>query len=358
MDEAITGSPGFSPIAPDDQAGNLWILTILALIYTSMVAAARVYIKHRMYGLDDVLIAFSILLHLAQSIAVFVGLGSGIGKFNSITPQISWAASSRAFIAAEFLFILGLTFAKCSILALVLSIIGTKSGRSRLICLVLLGLAVVWGFAACLAFAIHCRADGLLTVDNESSCPRQHTRWVIITVIDILTEVAAWLLVVRITSTVNMSFKRKLQVVLAFSFRLPLVVLSGLHLAYFSSYPSAEEPQYAITNTLLIQQATIVWSIISATIPNIKNFLKSNAFPLQALGSRKSRTTGSEGAGVLSTPASGGWRLDETRNQSSVHHANLPTHATEEEDKVSRNGSQEMIINKEVAWDVTYEGIR
>jgi hypothetical protein len=61
MDEAITGSPGFSPIAPDDQAGNLWILTILALIYTSMVAAARVYIKQRMYGLDDVLIGFSIV---------------------------------------------------------------------------------------------------------------------------------------------------------------------------------------------------------------------------------------------------------------------------------------------------------
>lgn len=61
MDEAIVGSPGFSPIAPADQAGNIWILIILALIYTSMVAAARVYIKYRMYGLDDVLIAFSIV---------------------------------------------------------------------------------------------------------------------------------------------------------------------------------------------------------------------------------------------------------------------------------------------------------
>lgn len=168
--------------------------------------------------------------------------------------------------------------------------------------------------------SIHVQFHAILTL-------LQHTRWIVITVIDILTEVAAWLLVVRITSTVNMSFKRKLQVVLAFSFRLPLVVLSGLHLAYFSSYPSAEEPQYAITDSLLIQQVTIVWSIISATIPNIKNFLKSfslgmgfpvafditgygssNAYPLQALGNRKSRTTGSEGAGVF-VDASFGWPL-------------------------------------------------
>lgn len=63
MDPGTTSpaAPGFSPVTAKDAAGNLWILTILALIYVGMVAAARAYIKYRMYGLDDILIAFSIV---------------------------------------------------------------------------------------------------------------------------------------------------------------------------------------------------------------------------------------------------------------------------------------------------------
>jgi hypothetical protein len=45
----------FSPITSDDHAGNLWILTILSLIYALHVAVARIYIKYRMFGVDDVL---------------------------------------------------------------------------------------------------------------------------------------------------------------------------------------------------------------------------------------------------------------------------------------------------------------
>jgi hypothetical protein len=72
-----------------------------------------------------------------------------------------------------------------------------------------------------------------------------------------------------------MSFTRKSQVAMIFSFRLLLIALSVCHLVYFDKYPTSAQPQFAVASSLLFQQVMIVWSLISATVPNMKNFLKS-----------------------------------------------------------------------------------
>ncbi|KAH7109401.1 hypothetical protein B0J13DRAFT_632370 [Dactylonectria estremocensis] len=385
-------SSRFSPVAFNDHAGQLWIVTILSLIYSALVATARAYIKYRMFGFDDILIALAMVLHLAQSISVFVGLNNGLSKFNSITPPEQWATSSKSTLAAVIFCLLALSVTKCSILALILRIIGSKTGKSKLFCIGLMVLSAVWGIGSCSAFLVNCRANTLLTPDNVKQCPNQDTRWAVITAIDISTEILTWLLVVRLSWTVNMSFTRKCQVVIAFSFRIPLIALSAIHLAYFSKYPASAEPQFTVTNSVLFQQAMIVWSLISATVPNLKNFLKSfsigmgfplafdlsmygssNMYTLQSLENNRSKATSSAAAAATgaSTSVSAhdhydseprgrphNWRPDQASNQTTVAHhyggnsrANPPG-----EDESARTGSQEMIINKEVAWEVTYEG--
>ncbi|KPM46446.1 hypothetical protein AK830_g39 [Neonectria ditissima] len=164
------GSPRFSPVAFNDHAGQLWIVTILSLIYSVLVATARAYIKYQMFGFDDVLIA------LAMST-----------------------------LAAVVLCLSALSLAKCSVLALILRIIGSKTGRSRLVCIGLMVLSAVWGVGSCLAFLINCRANSLLTPNNVKQCPNQHTRWAVITAIDVSTEILTWLLVVQLSWTVTMS---------------------------------------------------------------------------------------------------------------------------------------------------------
>jgi hypothetical protein len=57
-------SNSLSPITPDDHAGKLWILTILSLIYTLQVAVARIYIKYRMFGIDDALYGVAIVSNI------------------------------------------------------------------------------------------------------------------------------------------------------------------------------------------------------------------------------------------------------------------------------------------------------
>ncbi|KAI8718150.1 hypothetical protein NCS52_00893000 [Fusarium sp. LHS14.1] len=384
------GSHRFSPVTFNDHAGQLWIVTILSLIYSALVATARAYIKYQMFGFDDILIALATVLQLAQSIAIFVGLSHGLAKYNSITSPEQWATSSKSTLASVVLCVLSLSLAKCSVLALVLRIIGTKTGKNRIFCIGLMVVSVVWGVGSAVGFLVNCRADALLTPDNVKQCPSQVTRWAVVTTIDILTEIFTWLLVVQLSWSVSMSFARKCQVAMAFSFRIPLIALSAIHLAYISKYPDATEPQFAVTNSLLFQQTMIAWSLISATVPNLKNFLKSfsigmgfplafdlsiygssNVYALQSLGNDHSRVTTSAAAhDVTSTSvrvhhADGeprgrphNWRPDQVSTQSTATHnyGNNTRDNISEEGELSRTGSQEMIINKEVAWQVTYEG--
>lgn len=51
--------PAFSPIKPDDHAGQLWILTTLAIIYTGTSLIVRGSIKWNLFWLDDYLVAIA-----------------------------------------------------------------------------------------------------------------------------------------------------------------------------------------------------------------------------------------------------------------------------------------------------------
>ncbi|KAH7205335.1 hypothetical protein BKA60DRAFT_526687 [Fusarium oxysporum] len=269
------GSYRFSPVTFNDHAGQLWIVTVLSLIYSMLVALARLYIKYHKFSFDDSFFALAMIFHLAQSIAVFIGLSNGLGKFNSITIPEQWATSSKSTLAASILSLLTLSLAKCSVLALIRRIIGSKPGKSGPVCIGLMVIAVVWGVGSCLAWLVNCRADSLLTLDNVKQCPHQITRWAVITAMDILTEILTWLLVLKLSWSVNISYIRKCQVVMAFSFRIPLIALSAVHLAYSATNPASTEPQFAVTKALLCQQIMVAWSLISATVPNLKSFLKS-----------------------------------------------------------------------------------
>ncbi|KAH7202824.1 hypothetical protein BKA60DRAFT_600665 [Fusarium oxysporum] len=275
------GSYRFSPVTFNDHAGQLWIVTILSLIYSTLVALARIYIN----------------------------------------------------------------LAKCSVLALIRRIVSSKPGKSEPVCIGLMVITVVWGAGSCLAWLVNCHADSLLALDNVKQCPHQNTRWAVITAMDILTEILTWLLVLQLSWSVNISYIRKCQVVMAFSFRIPLIALSAVHLAYSATNPASTEPQFAVTKSLLCQQIMIAWSLISATVPNLKNFLKSfsigmgfpvsfdlsmsgssNVYALQSLRNNRAGVTSSAAVAtaVKSTSDSAArsqphsWRPDQVSSQTTA----------------------------------------
>ncbi|PTB72389.1 hypothetical protein M440DRAFT_68441 [Trichoderma longibrachiatum ATCC 18648] len=337
----------FSRIAPNDHAGQLWIVTILSLIYSFLGAMARVYIKHQMFGFDDLLLGFA----------------------------TQWTVSSTSTLASMTLCLLALSVTKCSVLALILRIIDSKSGKTRPFCIGVMIASISWGVGSCLALLLNCQAASLLTIVNIKQCPNQAMRWSVITALDISTEILTWLLI--------------LQVVIAFSFRLPLIALSAIHMTYLNRYPASSEPQFAIIDSLIYQQIMLVWSLIATTVPNMKSFLKSfsmglgvswalessdseprNAHPLRTLKGTRSKHVSITAAGASTSvwvhdkhdreprgrPQI--WRpdrlMDRTAAESHGSSADVRICMSDEEGS-SRTGSREMIITNEIAWNVTHE---
>lgn len=80
----------------------------------------------------------------------------------------------------------------------------------------------------------------------------------------------------------------KFKMSLAFGFRILVVPQSALCLFYFGVAAKSTDAQFAITNSLLSEQFAIAFSLISATVPNLRIFITSfdSAFNLPALGNK------------------------------------------------------------------------
>jgi len=84
----------------------------------------------------------------------------------------------------------------------------------------------------------------------------------------------------------------KFTVVAAFAFRLPCVVLSALHGVSIHRFITAEDHGLLIANRLLWQQVVLGYSLVSATIPTLKSFIRGYNKALGREVSSRSRRLG------------------------------------------------------------------
>ena len=163
-----------------------------------------------------------------------------------------------------------------------------------------------------------------------------------------------------------------------------LIALSILHLHYIPPilhHSLSNSTSFVVIPALLIQQVQLCWSLLSATIPNLRSFMKSfhSGFGMDmgvgTLGT--SYTPGSYGNG--SRGRAMGIRLNSltqdeqtppqgSRTKAGFEHSLRPD-AVERSTVISRNGkgdvqledlslrsggSQELIIRRDVEWSVSY----
>lgn len=143
-----------------------------------------------------------------------------------------------------------------------------------------------------------------------------------------------------------------------------------VHVVYVAKYEEAAHPSIAMVPALIIAQAELCWSLVSATIPNLKNFMKSFAtgFGHVGLGAAiwpsRAPTTHREPKGrrVGSTIPLGRisrkiWHTDKpsdfgTNPQSTGYSTEIYTRDDIESETRRSGGSQELIIRKDVTMTV------
>jgi hypothetical protein len=152
-----------------------------------------------------------------------------------------------------------------------------------------------------------------------------------------------------------------------------VAALSILHLKFVSDYTQSHNPGIALVPVLVLQQVQLCWSLISATIPNLKSFVKSfsSGFGIQldpsatqAYGSGRSGRTKSNGYELGSVNGKGGSKsrsADQSHNDVEGHTpltAALPQpedNKSRDQDSIDSTGSQDHIIRKDVRWNIRYE---
>jgi hypothetical protein len=109
---------------------------------------------------------------------------------------------------------------------------------------------------------------------------------------DAFLELAYVALSVALVVPLQMKAYIKFTVVAAFAFRIPCVVLSSLHGVAIHRFITAEDHGLSIANRLLWQQVVIGYSLVSATIPTLKSFIRGYNKALGREVSSRSRRLG------------------------------------------------------------------
>ncbi|KIX01115.1 uncharacterized protein Z518_10181 [Rhinocladiella mackenziei CBS 650.93] len=374
----------FSPITPDDHAGSVWIAALLCLVYSVITLALRGHLRWKMYGVDDYLAFAATTIQVGEVVAVIIGLDHGLGKTQDLLRESELEMASKAAFAGQILFILSAAAAKASTLCLMMRLFnlsGPKAQshtRSQILywtCLAILAAMALWGILSVVALSLNCSVAYFIRVD-DAQCSHQFLRWQLITAFDVATECILVLISTFNVLPVQLAFALKLQVILAFAFRLPVAAVSIVHLKFVSDYTNSSNPGIALVPVLVLQQVQLCWSLISATIPNLKSFVKSfsSGFGIRLDPS----TTQLYGSGRYGRSNGGGYELGSVQGKGTsksrsanrsyndiegqatlpqqMRHGNTVTTATaRDQESIESGGSQDHIIRKDVQWKVHYE---
>ncbi|EON68227.1 hypothetical protein W97_07485 [Coniosporium apollinis CBS 100218] len=356
----------FTLVTPDDYQGYIYIATITSLVWSSIVFIVRLFIKWGCYSGDDVLAGLAQAISFGQWIPVFIALENGLGKNISSPDKKEQFTLAEATAASRIILIVVLALCKSSVLLLIQRIFAQHDSKKSLIrYLAGQGVIALWGIASVLAISIRCSPNHILPGDRNGQCSGDVLRWKVITAFDVLIELALVILPAYLVSRVRIQLGKKLVVVVAFAFRLPAAGFFIAHLTAYSDPANHRNTGTKFSTPIVWQQVVIAYSLAAVTIPTLKPFLQG--FNTGGMGYTSEAIIGSSAA----TPSMGsgqrsGWGGKQLSSNSSgldgkmrlrperaCYSADVACNGVQREDaSVMSDNSQEMIIRKDVNWEV------
>jgi len=147
--------------------------------------------------------------------------------------------------------------------------------RSRLLCYATIAMTVLWAIVSLIATTMACSLSDYVKGIANGRCNQRLGYWKAMTAFNILTEALLFALPILFVWPIQMKRYIKAQVAIAFGFRLPLIGIAAVHLHYVSAYSNAANASRVIISALVVQQCELLWSLLSATIPTLKAFMRT-----------------------------------------------------------------------------------
>lgn len=211
---AVEQLPAFAVIEHDDRRGALWIAAILSFIFVGITFGTRMYVRKHMLGRDDFANMAAVALAVTQYAALFAGMPSGLGtsklsvtqgnerKNGSVSNQLPHhstqpatsptnAGIAKLLLTSQATFICGLYMAKLAVLLATERLLAASSMKTvRRLCFLIRGALAAAALVSVLVLTVRCSINGLLVTKNQSQCSGLGARWLAISILDGITELA------------------------------------------------------------------------------------------------------------------------------------------------------------------------
>ncbi|KEQ91015.1 hypothetical protein AUEXF2481DRAFT_521815 [Aureobasidium subglaciale EXF-2481] len=330
---------------------HLWIAVLISLSYSCFTWFLRIYARVGYYGIDDIAITVAHVTALAQWASLMVALNNGLGGPEEAIGHLT--NMSRTIVASQILYLLTVGLTNLS-LTLLMRRIFTTNSKHKLGSYILLGVISAWLVLAVTAIKSNCPSTHILE-GQEHTCPNDIYRWRAIFAITICIEAAVMGLPIYLVSHLRIKVGKKMLVVSAFAYRMPMIAFSLFYLKVYNEAVNSDDRVQHFSKVIVWQQASICYSLLSATLPFVQAFMRSfttggTAFGSIIYGSRNSRSN-----------SSGDTSRSRSRNESFTPQFLGRTRTvcrgagkqTNNEAHRASGGSQELIVRREVTVAVT-----
>lgn len=175
---------------------------------------------------------------------------------------------------SDIFYLLTLAIAKGAALPLLTQL--TRIKNFVLACHSLAVFTVVWGILSTCIIAARCHLGSPWLDNSTSKCSSLYPRWVAIETFSLLIEICIFGIFVSIIQILKMRRIVKLNVIIAFSTRLPIIIPTVFRLIYLRRGLDADQdPQFSLTNAIIATQVILHYTTMAASFAYLKPFLRA-----------------------------------------------------------------------------------
>lgn len=253
----------------------------------------------------------------------------------------------------------------------------TANRKQKLVGWANIGAAGIWGLSSILLLTIQCSPAGPFA-DLAAQCNGLYARWKYVCALDILTEASIFAMSIYLVANLQMNFRMKATVVLAFAIRLPVIALSATRLHFLGQEVHSDDPtldgylagvwtQVQVSYSLIATAAACLGPFIrpfgraymaDTTVDSRKRSYAPGTYNLSKFTANKSNSGNSGGTG-------GHQIYPGQPKQEPARYAPPPRRAPDDiasgalhvsSQSLDSHDSRRMIITKGVEWTVEYDG--
>ncbi|KAH6629134.1 hypothetical protein C7974DRAFT_433825 [Boeremia exigua] len=270
LDQVIVSDSNRTPIVQI----IIWFTLVTSFLAFVTHAGIKLYVFRALRAESAFLLA-SLIFCIVQSIAALVQCAYGFGKPAATLSSDDIQSSFKAGYAATILLFVSLGFSKLAIVAFVHNL--TPSKLHRKINYGIGALVCVWLVSAILVAGFECQVPR--TWDRAlGRCLDRTTWWTVMSILNILTEVAIIALELGIVAQLRVTRQKKASIMSLFACRFLVLIAAAVQLAFFhqesNSLVTSKDLMLGFWRSALCNQIVQCFAIVTTCLPYTKIFME------------------------------------------------------------------------------------